>query len=180
MFDELARESAGSKSGGALTMEVSSHALALGRVHGIRFRTAVFSNLTRDHLDFHGTMEDYFAAKRTLFVPLDGSAPPPEWAVLNYDDGWAHKIQPPEGTRVLWYGMNEGAAYRAEDISFRFEGLRFRLKTPDATFDITSPLVGRHNVYNILAAICTGVSYSVDMATIIEGIANCQAVPGAV
>ena len=178
MFDELVRESASQNRPGAMTMEVSSHALALGRVHGIRFVTAVFTNLTRDHLDFHGTMESYFAAKRLLFVPAAESEPSPDFAVLNFDDSWAKQIQPSAATKVLWYGFEEGADYRAEEVSFGFEGLRFRLNARGAAFDITSPLVGRHNVYNILAAICTGVSYSIDMASIIEGIANCHAVPG--
>jgi UDP-N-acetylmuramoyl-L-alanyl-D-glutamate--2,6-diaminopimelate ligase len=177
MFAALADESERALKQGAMTMEVSSHAQALGRVHGIEFRTAVFTNLTRDHLDFHGTMEEYFAAKRLLFVPEPGLRPP-RFAVLNRDDEWAGRIEPPADEQIIWYGMSAGAEYRAEKIEFGFEGLRFRLNTGSVAYDITSPLVGRHNVYNILAAICTGVSYSINMATVIEGIANCRAVPG--
>ncbi len=176
MFDELSRESLQQGRTGAMTMEVSSHALALGRVHGIQFHTAVFMNLTRDHLDFHGTMEAYFAAKRTLFAPESGTAP--AFAVLNFDDSWSEQIDPPKTEKVLWYGLEPGAEYRADELEFGFDGTRFRLTAGGVSYGITSPLVGRHNVYNILAAICTGVSYSIDMATIIEGIQNCHAVPG--
>lgn len=158
------------------TMEVSSHGLALGRAYGIRFHTAVFTNLTRDHLDFHGTMEEYFAAKRLLFAPED--RPAPAWAVLNADDEYARRIEPPAASRRLWYGFGAEAEYRAEDVEFSFEGLRFRLNARGQQFDIASPLVGRHNVYNILAAICTGITYDIDMATISKGIAECRSVPG--
>lgn len=158
-----------------LTIEVSSHALVLGRVHGIRFHTAVFTNLTRDHLDFHATMEDYFAAKGLLFAPEAGAAP--GYAVLNSDDEWAKRISAP-AENVYWYGIGPDAEYRAEEIQYGFDGIRFRLNAKGEMHEITSPLVGRHNVYNILAAICTGVSYSIDMATVVKGIANCRTVPG--
>ena len=171
MLDQLAVEG-----GTNLTMEVSSHALALGRVYGIRFLTAVFTNLTRDHLDFHGTMEEYFAAKRLLFAPEHGAAPVN--AVLNHDDTWSRQIRPSAGTKVYWYGIEAGADYRAEDMRFSFEGVHFSLNARGEHFDVASPLVGRHNVYNILAAICTGLSYSIDMKTVLKGIESCRAVPG--
>ena len=171
MFDELIR-----LGGRAATMEVSSHALELGRVHGIRFHTGVFTNLTRDHLDFHGTMDAYFEAKRKLFVP-EGVAPP-AYAVLNADDDWSYRIDPPAGTEIYWYGIGDRAEYRALDIQFSFEGVEFQLKTPSGQRHIVSPLVGRHNVYNILAAYCTGLSYGLDASVIERGIADCKAVPG--
>ncbi len=164
---ELEREG-----GRAATMEASSHALALGRTWGLHFHTAVFSNLTRDHLDFHGDMESYFAAKRMLFAPEYGDAP--KHAVLNYDDPWAHRIEPPEGTRTYWYGLGEGAEYRAEDIAYGFDGTRFRVNG----YDIVSPLAGQHNVYNILSAIGAGLSYGLDMPLIARGVEACRAVPG--
>ncbi len=176
MLDELRAESARRSAPGAMTMEVSSHALALGRVDGMRFHTAVFTNLTRDHLDFHGTMESYFAAKRLLFVPEAGAAP--SAAILNFDDPWAHRIEPAPGTRVFWYGLESGAEYRATAIRDGFDGLRFRLEAPGAAQEITSPLAGRHNVYNILAAICTAASYAIELPVIAQGIAACRAVPG--
>jgi UDP-N-acetylmuramoyl-L-alanyl-D-glutamate--2,6-diaminopimelate ligase len=171
IFDELEREG-----GDNATMEVSSHALALGRVYGLHFHTAVFTNLTRDHLDFHETMESYFDAKRLLFVPETGTAP--AHAVLNFDDQWAHRIQPPERTAVYWYGLGEGAEYRAENIRYNFEGIEFRLNAKGSLTVVSSPLVGQHNVYNVLAAISTGVSYGLDMETITQGIKECRSVPG--
>ena len=88
-------------------MEVSSHALALGRVYGLQFHTAVFTNLTRDHLDFHGDMEAYFAAKQLLFEGAGGA--PPRYAVLNRDDEWARRIKVHPETEVLWYGLGPDA-----------------------------------------------------------------------
>jgi UDP-N-acetylmuramoyl-L-alanyl-D-glutamate--2,6-diaminopimelate ligase len=158
------------------TMEASSHGLELGRAYAIRFHTAVFTNLTRDHLDFHGTMDAYFAAKRLLFAPR--GTPAPQWAVLNADDEYARRIDPPASTRTLWYGFGDTAEYRAQNVEFSFEGLRFYLNAQGKRFPIASPLTGRHNVYNILAAICTGVTYDIDMGTIARGIAECRSVPG--
>jgi UDP-N-acetylmuramoyl-L-alanyl-D-glutamate--2,6-diaminopimelate ligase len=171
IFDRLERAG-----GTTATMEVSSHALELGRAYGLRFHTAVFTNLTRDHLDFHGTMEAYFDAKRKLFAPE--GAPAPSYAVLNADDEWAHRIAPLASTRILWYGLSDRAAYRAREVRFGFDGLEFHLEAEGSRFFVRSPLVGQHNVYNILAAICTGLSYGIDMATIIRGIEECRSVPG--
>src|SRR6202041_2122058 len=119
LFQEL--EQAG---GTHATMEVSSHALALGRVYGITFHTAVFTNLTRDHLDFHHTMEDYGAAKRLLFSPVDAPAPP--WAVMNRDDAASAGMVNGE-SQVLWYGLSGEGPLRAENITTSFDGLRFDL-----------------------------------------------------
>ena len=106
------------------TMEVSSHALALGRVYGITFHTAVFTNLTRDHLDFHQTMENYFRAKRLLFAP-DG-ARPPRWAVINNDDPYAREINP--SGKVLRYGFDAGADLKGSELEMSFQGLRFTVE----------------------------------------------------
>ena len=171
MFRELA-----DLGGQNATMEVSSHALALGRAYGVRFHTAVFTNLTRDHLDFHGTMDLYFAAKRLLFTPDYGD--PPRFSVLNADDAYSHRIDQQDARRTLWYGFGDNAQYRAGGVTYSFDGLRFELNAKGQNFEIASPLVGRHNVYNILAAICTGITYDIDMATITKGIAECRAVPG--
>ena len=108
-----------------VTMEVSSHALALGRVYGLHFHTAVFTNFTRDHLDYHGTMENYFAAKKLL---MDGSGgPPPRYSVINRDDEWGRQLTTPGSpTEVLWYGLGKDAMLRARHIRAVGDGLPFR------------------------------------------------------
>ena len=162
--------------GSHATMEVSSHALALGRVYGITFHTAVFTNLTRDHLDFHENMENYFAAKRLLFAPQ--GAAPPRWAVINADDPYGPKIQPPKDTQVLRYGFSNGADLRAAGLEMNFEGLRLTVEHGREKVKLTSALVGKINAYNILAACGTALSYGFDWPAIARGIAECRRVPG--
>jgi UDP-N-acetylmuramoyl-L-alanyl-D-glutamate--2,6-diaminopimelate ligase len=156
------------------TMEVSSHALAQGRVSGVRFHTAVFTNLTQDHLDFHGTMDDYFAAKERLF----GEEFAPRFAVINADDEYGRRIRTAAGTTVLAYGLGAGAGLRAEAIESTFTGLRFVAVHGAERHDVRSALTGEINVYNILAALGTGLSYGLTWETMLHGIANCQGVPG--
>jgi UDP-N-acetylmuramoyl-L-alanyl-D-glutamate--2,6-diaminopimelate ligase len=155
-------------------MEVSSHALALGRVCGITFHTAVFTNLTRDHLDFHLTMEDYFAAKRLLFTPEAAAAP--EWAVINFDDPYGRQIAP--AAHTLRYGFEEGADLRASSLEMNFDGLRFTVQHGGERMQMASPLVGKFNAYNILAACGTALSYGLDWGTITQAIAHAPRVPG--
>jgi UDP-N-acetylmuramoyl-L-alanyl-D-glutamate--2,6-diaminopimelate ligase len=171
LFHEL--EEAG---GTHVTMEVSSHALAVGRVQGMTFHTAVFTNLTRDHLDFHHTMENYFAAKMLLFHPATGA--PPKWAAINRDDEWGRKVEPAPEMHALWYGLGEGATVRARDVKMNFEGVRFTVDSEGGSFAVRSPLVGRMNVYNILAAVSAGISYDLTPEVIARGVAECGAVPG--
>ena len=171
LFSEL--ESAG---GTHVTMEVSSHALALGRVHGLNFHTTVFTNLTRDHLDFHGDMDAYFAAKQLLFEGAGGA--PPRYAVLNRDDEWARRIKVHPRTEALWYGLGPEAALRPRHIASGFGGLRFDLQFGKQRIPIESPLIGKINVYNILAASAAGLSYGLAPEVIARGIARLQAVPG--
>jgi len=171
LFAEL--EAAG---GSHATMEVSSHALALGRVYGLNFHTAIFTNLTRDHLDFHHTMEEYFAAKQLLFAGAGGA--PPKWAVLNRDDEWCRRVEVSPASEVMWYGLGQGATVRARHISSSLQGLRFEVQGRKLRFTLESPLLGKINVYNILAACCGGISYGFTPEIIAAGIASCPAVPG--
>ena len=164
------------RGGRYLTMEVSSHGLALARVYGMHFHTAVFTNLTRDHLDFHQTMDAYAAAKRLLFVPQDG--PAPQWAILNADDPASKDMVPGGDARVIWYGMSEGAELRAENIRSDFSGMHFDVTYEGQRQAMKSPLVGRINVSNILAAVGVGLSYGMDLPAIAEGIRTCPPVPG--
>ena len=163
------------RGGTHLITEVSSHALALGRVHGFQFHTAVFTNLTRDHLDFHGTMEDYGAAKRQLFVGKPG----PRWAVLNADDPVSKTMEPEHsGSRTIWYGLTENAGLRAENIVSGFSGLTFDVVWSGRRAKVESPLLGRVNVSNILAALGTGLSYDLDLDALASSVSLCRAVPG--
>jgi len=164
IFQEL--ESIG---GTHATMEVSSHALALGRVHGIHFHTAVFTNLTRDHLDFHGTMEAYFQAKRLLFAE-------PNVAVINTDDEYGRRIHPRPQT--ITYGFEKGADLRASGLEMTFSGLQFTAHYAGESIPLTSPLTGRINVYNILAACGAALSCGLDWNTIAKGIQQTPRVPG--
>jgi UDP-N-acetylmuramoyl-L-alanyl-D-glutamate--2,6-diaminopimelate ligase len=154
-----------------LTMEISSHALALGRVEGLQLAAAVFTNLTRDHLDFHGTMEAYGAAKARLFGPDFA----PATAILNADDPFSAHIAVAPSSRLLTYGLAPSATLRAVDIQSSFAGLRFRI---DGHTEITSRLVGDINVSNILAAAaaCHAVGLSWDQ--IAAGVAAFPGVPG--
>ena len=157
----------------AAVMEVSSHALALKRVDGVRFAAGVFSNLTRDHLDFHGDMETYFAAKRRLFEMLPEGAP----AVVNVDDP---KGQALAGTvrRPVTYGMRNAADVTPEPFDYSLSGLRFTTRTPRGAVQVKSTLVGQPNVYNLLAAIATADALDVPHAAIESGIEQLPGVPG--
>ena len=171
LFAELERAG-----GTHATLEVSSHALALGRVYGLHFHTAVFTNLTRDHLDFHGTMENYFAAKQALLAGAGGA--PPRFAVLNRDDEYARKLKVDTKTEAIWYGLGQESDLRALHISSGFHGLRFDVQHGKLRLAVESPLMGRINVYNILAACGAGLSYGIAPEGIARGIAELRAVPG--
>ncbi|HEY3440799.1 MAG TPA: UDP-N-acetylmuramoyl-L-alanyl-D-glutamate--2,6-diaminopimelate ligase [Paludibaculum sp.] len=158
------------------TFEVSSHALALRRVWGLTFHTAVFTNLTRDHLDFHGSMEEYFAAKQSLFDGAGG--PPPKYAIINCDDEWGRRLRTSKSTTLLRYGLKNGADLRAEKIEAGFHGLRFDVLYPGGRSRIESKLCGLINVYNLLGAFGAGLSVGLGAEEAAAGLASCDAVPG--
>ena len=165
------------ESGGeAAVMEASSHALAQERLWGFPFRAAVFTNLTRDHLDYHHDFESYFAAKRRLFDGL--GAPPPELAVLNADDPWSAKLLDAPNRRRITYGMNGSAQVKPLKFVQGLSGLEATLTAPEVTLEIKSPLVGRANLSNILAAVATGLGLGIPADRIAEGIAALKSVPG--
>jgi UDP-N-acetylmuramoyl-L-alanyl-D-glutamate--2,6-diaminopimelate ligase len=158
---------------GACVMEVSSHALALRRVDGIEFAAAVFTNLTRDHLDFHADMEDYFGAKRRLFEMLAADAP----ALINADD--------PRGAslvevvkRPVTYGIHKPADVSPGPLSYSLAGLDFQVRTPRGSVHVRSRLVGKPNVYNILGAVGTAVELGAPIEAIEEGLHRLPGVPG--
>ena len=159
-------------------MEVSSHALAQQRVYGIPFDVAVFTNLTRDHLDYHKTMDDYFAAKRVLFEGC--GTDPPRAAVTNLDDEYGAKLAEFSRKRssvVLSYGWQRGD-FRAEKVDTSPRGTRFDLVTPQEKLAIFSPLIGRVNVYNILAASAAAFARGCSARAITRGVESLTHVPG--
>jgi UDP-N-acetylmuramoyl-L-alanyl-D-glutamate--2,6-diaminopimelate ligase len=158
---------------GACAMEVSSHALSLHRVDGMRFAAGVFTNLTRDHLDFHADMEAYFQAKRRLFEMLPRDAP----SLINMDDPRAPSLIELAG-RPVTYAVNRQADITPGPLSFSLQGLTFDVRTPRGTLHVTSSLVGRPNVYNILAAVSTATALGVAFDAIERGISSLEGVPG--
>ncbi len=158
---------------GACAMEVSSHALALQRVAGMRFAAAIFTNLTRDHLDFHADMDDYFRAKRRLFEMLSPDAP----ALINADDPRAAALVE-AGGRPVTYGLQRPADITTGPLSFSLAGLTFDVRTPRGTVSVRSALVGRPNVYNILAAVATATALDIPFDAIERGVAALPGVPG--
>ncbi len=159
-------------------MEVSSHALSQQRVYGIPFNTAIFTNLTRDHLDYHHTMEEYFASKRVLFEGC--GTDPPRATVLNADDEYGQqlvKFSKKRSAEVFTYGLAKGD-FRAEKVEVTARGNRFDLITPTETVPIFSPLIGKVNVYNILAAAGAAYARKCDAEAIARGIAGLIRVPG--
>ena len=158
----------------ACAMEVSSHALELRRVEGIRFRVGIFTNLTQDHLDFHGTMARYQAAKARLFAML----PPDGWALLNADDSAHHAMAAETRARVLTYGLDPAAQIRATRWDSTLKGVTMTVETPAGGLQIASPLIGGHNVSNLLAATGVGIALGIPPRRIAEVLAEVHAVPG--
>lgn len=160
---------------GYCVMEVSSHALALGRTDGCVFETAVFTNLKQDHLDFHQDMESYFQAKLLLFTGLE----PHKTVVVNGDEPASRDIIRKTASKAYTFGMSTSADIRPrEEIGRSITGLSFSVHTPRGTVVVKSPLVGKHNGYNILAAIGVGIALGFSVDSITSGIEAMQAVPG--
>jgi UDP-N-acetylmuramoyl-L-alanyl-D-glutamate--2,6-diaminopimelate ligase len=157
----------------ACAMEVSSHALSLRRVDGVTFAAAVFTNLTRDHLDFHPDMEAYFQAKRRLFDMLPAGAP----SLINLDDPRGVALAD-MAARPLTYAINRPADITPGPLSFSLEGLTFDVRTPRGTLRVRSSLIGRPNVYNILAAVSTATALGLRTDAIERGIESLNGVPG--
>lgn len=158
-------------------MEMSSHALEQERVWGVHVDVGVFTNLTQDHLDYHGTMERYFQAKLRMFRGI--GAAPPRVAVVNADDveGGARLLREELEFEVLTYGIEAGE-YRAEKIQLGVGETRFEWKTPAGVMEMDSPLTGRVNVYNLLAAACAGLARGLSMEEIATGVRAMRQVPG--
>ncbi|MDE3133356.1 MAG: UDP-N-acetylmuramoyl-L-alanyl-D-glutamate--2,6-diaminopimelate ligase [Acidobacteriota bacterium] len=159
----------------ACAMEVSSHALELGRVDASHFAVAAFTNLTQDHLDFHPTMEDYFQAKRRLFTELG-----PSHTVVNLDDAYGLRLATdPEIPVPITFSLDHpGATYRADDVRTSLAGSRFTLHSPDGVAELTSPLRGRFNVANVMAAFAAVRALGVPFDTAVAAVERAGQVPG--
>ncbi|GKU82378.1 UDP-N-acetylmuramoyl-L-alanyl-D-glutamate--2,6-diaminopimelate ligase [Niallia sp. NCCP-28] len=162
-------------------MEVSSHALVEGRVHGCDYDVAVFTNLSQDHLDFHGTMEEYKRAKGLLFTRLGNtfSQEKPKYAILNSDDPVSCEYEQQTAALVLTYGIdNEEADIRAKNIQIHALGTTFELETPFGEFPVSIKMIGKFNVYNVLASIAAGIAIRIPVSIIIKAIEKVEGVAG--
>lgn len=155
-------------------MEVSSHALAQDRVGLLKFRSAIFTNLTGDHLDYHRTMEDYFAAKAKLFVSLSEEAS----AIINADDPYGRKLYSKTSARICSYGIHQTAEVMARDVELNLNYSRFRCVTPDGEIMIRTSLVGEYNISNILAAVACAYMEDFSLEDIKKGIESVSLIPG--
>ncbi|HEY5653293.1 MAG TPA: UDP-N-acetylmuramoyl-L-alanyl-D-glutamate--2,6-diaminopimelate ligase [Pontiella sp.] len=162
----------------SVAMEVSSHAIALKRVHGIDFRVTVFTNLTQDHLDYHNDMESYFDVKSELFQPPENELD--HAAVINLDDSWGrrlvHERHLPQ--RVVTYGFSEEAAVRAVDARIKEDVTCFDVFTPWGNAHICLGLLGRFNIHNALAALAVGGIFGIQLETMVKTLETISAVPG--
>jgi UDP-N-acetylmuramoyl-L-alanyl-D-glutamate--2,6-diaminopimelate ligase len=162
-----------------IIMEVSSHSLDQGRTMGFQWSRALFTNFSRDHLDYHATMEEYFQAKSRLFTTLGGGQGEEEaQAVINADDPKGRILEKMIRVPVVSYGLKGDCMVRAADIDLSVDGVRFTLVTPAGTVPITSSLLGRINVYNILGAAATAYSLEVELEAVKRGIEGLAYVPG--
>jgi UDP-N-acetylmuramoyl-L-alanyl-D-glutamate--2,6-diaminopimelate ligase len=163
---------------GACVMEVSSHALEQKRVFGVEFDVAIFTNLTGDHLDYHGSMENYYQAKKKLFTSL-GQGMKKGAAIINIDDAYGARLYGDTQLEVmLSYGTQKPARLRATNIELSREGARFLIEAPGRNFAIRSPLIGRHNIYNALAAIGAGLVLDIPTVKLQAALNAMAPVPG--
>ena len=155
-------------------MEVSSHALSLNRVDGLKFDAALFTNLGRDHMDFYDSVEDYFSAKAKLFyqVKKDGAA------VINYDDPYGQRLMEMIEGRVVTYGLNKEAQVTVLEKSMDIRGTKLLVRTSENSFEVRSKLIGEFNIYNILSAIAAAYAMDIPKEAIISGIGALEMVPG--
>jgi UDP-N-acetylmuramoyl-L-alanyl-D-glutamate--2,6-diaminopimelate ligase len=161
-----------------VAMEVSSHALAQSRADALAFDAAVFTNLTRDHLDFHGTFDEYRRAKRRLFELLARSPKPRRAAVVNVDDDAGDAMVAGLAIDVIRFGLGARADVRAMEHASALDGIRMTVATPKGTLTLRSPLIGEHNVMNLLGAIGVGLALGLAPDAIAAALADVGAVPG--
>jgi UDP-N-acetylmuramoyl-L-alanyl-D-glutamate--2,6-diaminopimelate ligase len=161
-------------------MEVSSHALDLGRVHGCEYNVAVFTNLTQDHLDYHQTMEEYKRAKSLLFAQLGNTFDlnKPKYAVLNADDDASEMYSRSTAAHVVTYGIEQKADLKAKNIQMTPKGTVFDLEIMGVTYPIRMQLIGKFSVYNVLASIAAALVSGLEMEQIIHSVESVEGVAG--
>ncbi|MEH7745113.1 UDP-N-acetylmuramoyl-L-alanyl-D-glutamate--2,6-diaminopimelate ligase [Neobacillus drentensis] len=161
-------------------MEVSSHALDLGRVHGCDYDVAVFTNLTQDHLDYHKTMEEYKRAKSLLFAQLGNTFDhqKPKFAVLNADDPASDMYRRSTAAHVITYGIDNKADLQAKNIQMTSSGTQFELVVQSEKYPIKMQLIGKFSVYNVLASIAASVVSGIDIKAVIQSIESVKGVSG--
>jgi UDP-N-acetylmuramoyl-L-alanyl-D-glutamate--2,6-diaminopimelate ligase len=160
-------------------MEVSSHGLDLDRVYGCQFDGGVFTNFTSDHLDYHRTLEHYFATKRKLFSEYLAASPKTaRFAVTNADDPKGAEMVSGLTIPIVCYGLNPGCDVSANQVRFGFDGLSCQMRTPKGSFSLRSKLIGGYNLYNILAAVSAGVAMGLPLEAIREGVEAVEGVSG--
>ena len=162
-----------------MTLEVSNHGLVLGRLRGVEFDVAIFSNLTQDHLDFHGTMEAYGHAKSLLFSQLGEDLSKEKYVVLNNDDSFSEYLRTvtPYMKYLVMELMRE-AQFMAKNIQESLQGVSFDFVTPFGTYPVKSPYVGKFNISNIMAAMIAVWSKGTSLETIIKAVENLEPVEG--
>jgi len=163
-----------------VVIEVSSHALSQGRANEIEFAIGVFTNLTRDHLDFHRGMKDYFEAKARLFESLRQTGTKDRKAVINIDDPYGQQLVGRFGRdlSIITYGMGARADFRASDFKVEMNGTSYRLDANDKSYLVRLPLIGRFNIYNSLAALATARAVGLDIRNAVLALAKAPQIPG--
>ncbi|MCQ9290274.1 UDP-N-acetylmuramoyl-L-alanyl-D-glutamate--L-lysine ligase [Staphylococcus hyicus] len=162
----------------AMTLEVSSHGLSLGRLSGVTFDVAIFSNLTQDHLDFHGTMESYGHAKSLLFSQLGQDLSQDKYAIVNADDAFSNYLKEVTPYETLTYGIEAQAQFMATNIHETLQGVTFDFVTQFGTYSVRSPYVGRFNIANLMAAMLGVWVKGTDLETITRLVADLEPVEG--
>lgn len=163
----------------AAALEVSSHALVQQRVRGVEFDAAIFTNLTQDHLDYHGTMENYFEAKRTLFTALESQKVKKGRAIINLDDRYGRRLLDKiHQVPVITYGQGSNCNFRASNIVYSATGTVFRLDAKGRSYLVRTPLIGLFNVYNMLAAIAATSAMGLELRRAVAAAATIPQVPG--
>lgn len=163
-----------------VAMEVSSHALHLGRVHGVDFDIALFTNLSQDHLDYHETMEAYAQAKGLLFAQLGNTFQlnKPKYAIFNEDDPMSSTYQKMTSAHIFTFGIDKQADVMAKNVQITAKGTTFELITPIGTKNVSIQMAGKFSVYNVLAAVCVAIVSGLELTNIIRSIEAVKGVAG--